>query len=91
MLIVVSHNVPDDRRRTRLAHALQDFGRRVQLSVFECLLNADQEQRLRSRLVRLMDPEEDNVRIYRLCETCRLKIEVQGKGALTEDPDVYVL
>jgi CRISPR-associated protein Cas2 len=91
MLIVVSYDVPDDRRRTRLAHALQDFGTRVQLSVFECVLTPDQEDRLRSRLLRLIDPEEDNVRIYRLCETCRTKIEIQGRGSRTEDPSLYVL
>jgi len=33
MLILVSYDVPDDRRRTRLAHALKDFGERVQYSV----------------------------------------------------------
>ena len=39
MLIVVSYDVPDDRRRTRLAHILKDFGERVQYSVFECRLD----------------------------------------------------
>ena len=34
MLTVVSYDVRDDRRRTRLAHALKDFGERVQYSVF---------------------------------------------------------
>jgi CRISPR-associated protein Cas2 len=71
MRIVVSYHVPDDRRCTRLAHAPQDLGRRVQPSAFEWVLNADQVQRLRSRLVRLIDPEEDDVRIYRPYETWR--------------------
>lgn len=33
MLIVVSYDIPNDRRRTRLAHTLKDFGERVQYSV----------------------------------------------------------
>jgi CRISPR/Cas system-associated endoribonuclease Cas2 len=40
-LIVVSYDIPDDRRRLRLAHALKDFGVRVQYSVFECHLEPD--------------------------------------------------
>jgi len=32
MLILVTYDVPDDRRRTRLAHTLKDFGERVQYS-----------------------------------------------------------
>ncbi len=52
MLIVVSYNVANDRRRTRLAQELENFGRRVQYSVFECLLDARQLERLRTRLLR---------------------------------------
>lgn len=91
MLIIVSYDVPNDRRRTRLAHALKDFGERVQYSVFECRLDLDQLESLRRRLQTLIDPEEDRLRIYRLCQECIGKVEIQGAGKLTEDPDVYVL
>jgi CRISPR-associated protein Cas2 len=91
VLIVVSYDVPDDRRRLRLAKALLDFGRRVQLSVFECLLESEQVDRLRARVEKLIDLEEDRVRIYRFCLDCGSKVEIHGQGMLTEDPDVYVL
>lgn len=91
MLIVVSYDVPNDRRRTRLAHMLKDFGQRVQYSVFECLLDAEALDRLRQRIEKLTDPLEDSVRIYRLCLECEQKVEIQGLGKVTEDPDVYVL
>jgi CRISPR-associated protein Cas2 len=91
MLIVVSYDVPDDRRRTKLAHALKDFGGRVQYSVFECLLEPDQVEALRLRIGRLIAPEEDRVRIYRFCTDCGSRTEILGLGKLTEDPDVYVL
>lgn len=91
MLIVVSYDVTDDRRRTKLAHALKDFGARVQYSVFECLLEADQMERLHARVERLISPEEDSVRLYRFCADCGSRTEILGLGKLTEDPDVYVL
>jgi CRISPR-associated protein Cas2 len=91
VLIVVSYDVPNDRRRTRLAQALKDFGERVQLSVFECLLAADELDRLRARVLREIDAAEDSVRIYKLCEACRGKVEIHGQGKATEDPEVYVL
>jgi len=91
MLIVVSYDVTDDRRRTKLAHALKDFGARVQYSVFECLLEPDQVERLHLRIERLISPEEDSVRLYRFCADCGSQTEILGLGKLSEDPDVYVL
>ncbi len=91
MLIVVSYDVPNDRRRTRLAHMLKDFGQRVQYSVFECRLDAEALDRLRQRIEKITNPLEDSVRIYRLCLECEQKMEIQGLGKVTENPDVYVL
>ena len=91
MLILVSYDIPDDRRRTRIAHLLKDFGTRVQYSVFECRLTDDQTARLRTRMAALIAPEEDSVRFYRLCADCAAHLEIHGLGRPTEDPDVYVL
>lgn len=91
MLIVVSYDVRDDRRRTRLAHALKDFGERVQYSVFECRLDDKALGKLRQRVEGLIDLADDSVRIYRFCQECAGKVEILGTGVLTEDPDVYVL
>lgn len=90
MLILVSYDIPDDRRRTRLAHILKDFGTRVQYSVFECRLTEEQVARLQARVVALIAPKEDSVRFYRLCATCAGHLEIQGLGRSTEDPEVYV-
>jgi CRISPR-associated protein Cas2 len=70
VLILVSYDIPNDRRRTQLAHTLKDFGERVQYSVFECRLDDDQLDHLRSRIAKLVEPEEDSVRLYRLCADC---------------------
>ncbi|MGH9363601.1 MAG: CRISPR-associated endonuclease Cas2 [Thermoanaerobaculia bacterium] len=91
MLIVVAYDIPDDRRRTCLAKALEDFGERVQYSVFECRLEPAQIERLSARVVKLIDGEKDSVRIYRVCGECAGKIVIHGWGKVTQDPAVYVL
>ena len=90
MLILVSYDIPDDRRRTRLAHTLKDFGERVQYSVFECRLDENQLAHLRSRMAKLIEPEEDSVRLYRLCAECVRQIEIQGLGVVKQDPETYI-
>lgn len=90
-LIVVSYDIPDDRRRLRLANAIKDFGARVQYSVFECHLESAELEKLRKRLQKLVEPAEDSVRIYRFCQDCGAKQEIYGQGRPTEEPEVYIL
>ncbi len=89
MLILVSYDVPSDRRRTRLAKALEDFGERVQWSVFECRLDEGQVERMRQRVAREIAPAEDSVRIYRFCLDCGEKLEILGLGVPTREAGDY--
>lgn len=91
MLTLVAYDVPDDKRRTKLAHALKDFGDRVQFSVFECHLDEKELEALRKRVLKLVNLEKDSLRIYRVCAECKERIEVHGRGAVTEDLEVYIL
>jgi CRISPR-associated protein Cas2 len=91
MLYIVTYDIVDDRRRTRLAKALKDFGNRVQYSVFECLMGTKELNEMKERITHLTDHAEDSVRIYCLCGECEGKVDIIGTGARTEDPDVYIL
>lgn len=68
MLIIVCYDIPKNRRRTKVMKTMESFGDRVQYSVFECDLTARQLARLRRRLLKIINRETDNIRIYRLCE-----------------------
>ncbi|HEX6898589.1 MAG TPA: CRISPR-associated endonuclease Cas2 [Thermoanaerobaculia bacterium] len=57
----------------------------------ECQLDEKQIARLRARVSKLIEPQEDNVRIYRLCGECAARIEIVGVGQVTEDPQVFVV
>ena len=91
MLYLVSYDIPDDRRRTKLAKALKDFGDRVQYSVFECLLDKELLEKMTARIRRIILDTEDSVRIYSLCAGCEKAIVLIGQGTVTEDKDVYIL
>jgi CRISPR-associated protein Cas2 len=78
MFIVVSYDIPDDRRRTRVMKTLKDFGAHVQYSVFECDLKAGDYRRMRDRLVKLINRREDSLRFYVLCQEDVKKRRVWG-------------
>lgn len=90
-LYIVSYDIPDDRRRTRVHSALQGYGTWVQFSVFECFLDRKQRMKLEARLLKEINQKEDTVRIYGLCDACRAKVEVLGWGDAPREDTTYLL
>jgi len=63
----ISTDTPEGSRRLRhVCQACKDFGQRVQYSVFEFDLDEAQLEILKRRLLELIEPNEDSIRIYRL-------------------------
>ncbi len=91
MLYVVSYDIPDDRRRTRIHSALTGYGTWVQFSVFECFLDRKQRAKLEARLHKEIHHKEDTIRIYCMCVTCHEKIEVLGRGDAPKEDQIYML
>jgi CRISPR-associated protein Cas2 len=83
MLVLISYDVEATspggaRRLRRIARACQDYGQRVQFSVFECELAPDQWVLLRARLMAEMDAERDSLRFYFLGARGRRRVEHAG-------------
>ena len=74
------------RRLRRIARLCQDFGQRVQYSVFECQVDPAQWSTLRSRLIEEIDGKVDSLRFYRLGANWRSRVEHAGAKA-SYDPD----
>lgn len=90
MFLVVSYDIPDTRRRTRLHRALKGFGEWVQYSVFECILDEPEVRRLHAVVQGTIDADADHVRYYRLCEQCVAQIAAVG-GTVTQFPPTHVV
>jgi len=88
---VISYDVTDDRRRGRMAKVLSNYGKRVQYSVFECLLTKDALRDLTDKLLGLYDKAADSIRIYHLCEGCRKRVVIHGLGKVTEEEAVIIV
>lgn len=88
MMVLITYDVNTTtnagRRRLRLvAKQCQNYGQRVQNSVFECLVDAAQMRQLKHRLVELIDPEKDSLRFYYLGNEWRNRVEHIGtKGSI---------
>ncbi len=90
--ILVTYDISDDRRRTKLHNALLNFGTPVQYSVFECLLDEARENEMRRAVQRIIRPKLDNVRYYYLCASCLKRVQTTGgKEVLGDLPPAIVV
>ena len=91
MMVVVSYDVSTEtsagkKRLRRVAKVCQDFGQRVQYSVFECIVDPAQWVRLKAMLIEEIDPDYDCLRFYYLGAKWRRKIEhVGAKESLDQE------
>lgn len=83
MLILITYDVSTVekagvRRLRRVAQACEDYGVRVQKSVFECQVGQKEWVALRNRLLHEIKPDEDSLRFYFLDEKAVQRIEHHG-------------
>lgn len=86
MMVLVTYDVATSTeggagRLRRVARACQDFGQRVQFSVFEIQVDPAQWAKLKARLENLIDVEEDSLRYYYLGANWSRRIEHVGAKA----------
>ena len=83
MMVLVSYDVStsDKRGQGRLrqvAKTCQNYGQRVQNSVFECDVDPALWAKLKNELTGLIDPNEDSLRFYFLGSNWQKRVEHVG-------------
>ena len=96
MLVLVSYDVSTlnrvgRARLRRVAKMCQNYGQRVQLSVFECIVDPGQWTALKQKLLDIINPEEDSLRFYFLGANWRGRVEhVGAKPTLDQEGPLVV-
>lgn len=88
---VLTYDITDDRRRSKIAKSCEAVAQRVQGSVFEGYFTPAELERLLKKVDRRFKADEDSLRIYPLCEECRKKIKARGVGQVTQPPKAVIL
>jgi CRISPR-associated protein Cas2 len=89
---VVTYDIADDNRREDVATLLSGYGPRVQLSVFECELRTRRDGAiLQAKLRELIDPVEDQVRLYPLDEHAARQVLIVGARTIEERQDFWIV
>lgn len=86
MLVLITYDVntqtlAGQKRLRKVARACQNYGQRVQNSVFECIIDPARLKQLQNILVNLMNVETDSIRYYYLGDDWRKRVEHVGAKA----------
>lgn len=96
MLVLITYDVNTETAagRTRLrkvAKQCVNYGRRVQNSVFECILDNAQCIQLKAELQELIDESTDSLRFYYLGNNYKTKVEHVGIDRGMKADDILIL
>jgi CRISPR-associated protein Cas2 len=91
MMVLITYDVntedADGKKRLRkVAKQCQNYGQRVQNSVFECLVDPVQFAQLKRNLEQIIEPSKDSLRYYFLGKNWRIRVEHVGAKP-TYDPE----
>lgn len=83
MLVLITYDVKTETkagqaRLRKVSKKCQDYGQRVQNSVFECLIDPAQLKHLQADLNKIIDPEVDSLRFYYLGDNWQKRVEHVG-------------
>ncbi|UCZ57717.1 CRISPR-associated endonuclease Cas2 [Desulfurispirillum indicum] len=77
---IIACHVPNSIRYQRLQSVFRSFGIVPQHALFTCQLDNQQIKQLRSALELLIEPDEDEVRLYFPCLHCQEQVIIIGSG-----------
>jgi len=83
MLVLITYDVSTEtkegqKRLRNVAKTCENYGQRVQYSVFECLVEPEQWIKLKQKLTEEIKLDEDSLRFYYLGKNWQLRVEHTG-------------
>lgn len=96
MLVLITYDVNTEtaagkKRLRKVAKQCVNYGRRVQNSVFECMVDNAQMISLKAILTEIIDEDVDSLRFYYLGNKYQTKVEHVGVDRGVAQDDVLIL
>jgi CRISPR-associated protein Cas2 len=96
MLVLITYDVntqtPEGRKRLRdVAKQCVNYGKRVQYSVFECIMDAAKSREVQHKLEKIIDKDTDSLRFYYLGNNYESKVVHIGAKKSFNVEDVLIV
>jgi CRISPR-associated protein Cas2 len=89
MMVLITYDVCTEdnsgkKRLRNVAKQCQNYGQRVQNSVFECLIDPSQLAQIKNNLEEIIDNEKDSLRFYYLGNNWKSRVEHIGSKEVVD-------
>ena len=91
MLTIVAYDISDHKRLAKVARVCEDYGVRVQYSLFECHLDEDEFNDFWLRLLEEIDEDEDRMVAYKIDARCAKETLTAGTMVCSEKAVCYLV
>ena len=91
MLTVVAYDITEPKRLARVAKVCEDYGVRVQYSIFECRLDEDEFTDFWLKLLEEIDDDEDRMVAYKIDARCAKETLTAGTMVCSEKAVCYLV
>jgi len=80
LTVLVCYDISRDASRARVAAYLQQWGDRIQRSVYICAVAPGELSEMVGRVEQMIDPDTDAVHLLPTCATCWSRLVVRGQA-----------
>ncbi|MCK5727175.1 MAG: CRISPR-associated endonuclease Cas2 [Thiotrichaceae bacterium] len=88
---VICFDIAEKKRLRKVSTQMENFGQRIQYSIFECYLNDKNLKILQGRLNSIINKAEDSIRYYPLCNKDYKKIPLKNKADITPNDNYHLI
>jgi CRISPR-associated protein Cas2 len=92
MNYLITYDISDDKRRTKVSVLLDSYGNRANFSVYECSLTKRELKIIIEKIEEeLIDRRYDSIRFYHICQNCVAKsFEIGKREEPFESKDIFI-
>lgn len=91
MLTLIGYDITSPSRLARVAKTCEDYGMRVQYSIFECHLDERRFEKFWAKLLSQINPEKDRLVAYQIDAKSARRTRTAGTMVCSEKVVVYLV
>ena len=85
------YDIINTHKRNQISTALEQFGFRIQKSVFQCDVSSEKAEEIKTALLALIDKKHDSLFFCPICDACLENVRIIGDKTMLKTENFEIL